>query len=258
MKRTRPRLRPSLVACGMLAVAAAATGACASDNAPAQIRPGDARFDMPAFEDFEAQYTSSSSKTGAFTLQVRNVSEGAKIHIMDVIPMPDNVIVAFRSIDASSQQVEMSVGPYFAWGAEFMIQQATAEGYDLVRVPIGGGEPLRRIGETPLGGAVAHMFSPALAALMPMPVGARFQLADLEPRKDETMANVFADYEVVGREALALASGVRCECWVLETNASGMRSRLWVARSAPFVFKWHRDIGGSRELVSEVLGFRPL
>ena len=249
----------SILRCCAVAVMAGACSARPAISAePIDIKPGDERIDAPAFEDFEVKYGSSFSKTGAFTLQVRNVAGGAKTHIMDIIPGNDAVIVAFRMIDAKSQRIEFSAGPYFAWGQEYVVQQVSPEGYDLTRVPIGGGEPVRSTGALPNGGFIADTFSPTIAALMPMEVGAKFRLPLIEPRADQTMANVFADFEVVGKEKLDLESGVSCECWVIETNASGMNSRLWVSREAPFFYRWHRDIGGKRDFVSEVLSFEPL
>lgn len=245
-----------------IAVAAFMACACTPGGAnsaePVDIKPGDARFNPPAFEDFEVRYGSSFSKNGAFTLQIRNVAGGAKTHIMDIIPGEQAVIVAFRMIDAASQRVEFSAGPYFAWGQEYAVQQVGEEGYDVARIPIGGGDPIRKTGALEHGGYIADTFSPTLASLMPMETGAKFRLPLLEPKTDETFANVFADFEVIGREELILDSGLKCDCWLIEEKTSSMTSRLWVSREAPFFYRWHRDIGGQREFISEALSYRLL
>lgn len=244
--------------CLAVSMALMACAGAARSAEPIDILPGDERFKAPAYEDFEVRYGSTFSKNGEFTLQVRNVAGGTKTHVMDIIPGENAVVVAFRMIDSASQRVEFSAGPYFAWGQEFVVNQASNEGYDAVRIPIGGGEPARMTGELPLGGSIADTFSPTLASLMPMQTGAKFRLPIVEPRKDETFANVFANFEVVGREELILKSGLRCECWVIEGTTSAMTSRYWVSREAPFFYRWHRDIGGQREFISEALGFRLL
>lgn len=245
--------------CAVALFACACSGGSAISAEPIEILPGDARFKAPAFEDFEVRYGSTFSKNGAFTLQVRNVAGGAKTHIMDIIPGEQAVIVAFRMIDAASQRIEFSAGPYFAWGQEFVVQQASPQELDMTRIPIGGGEPVRQASALPHGGFIADTFSPTLAALMPMEAGTKFRLPLTEPRADQSMANVFADFEVIGREKLTLDSGVSCDCWIIEEKTSSMpKSRIWVSREAPFFYRWHRDIGGQRDFVSEVLSFKPL
>lgn len=244
--------------CAVVLFACACSDGPAISEEPVEILPGDTRFNAPAFEDFEVRYGSTFSKNGAFTLQVRNVADGAKIHIMDIIPGEQAVIVAFRMIDAASQRIEFSAGPYFAWGEEFVVQQASPQELDMTRIPIGGGEPVHQASTLPLGGFIADTFSPTLAALMPMEIGTKFRLPLTEPRADQSMVNVFADFEVLGREKLTLDSGVSCECWVIEEKTSAMTSHLWVSREAPFFYRWHRDIGGQRDFVSEVLSFKTL
>ena len=242
-------------------VAALACVACASVQAQdaLTILPGDARFRTPEFGDYEAVYTSASSKSGGFTLQARLADRGRRLSLVDIIPMKEDVIVAQRGIDLRTQRVEFSAGPYFAWGEEFVVAQAGGHSYDWARVPIGGGEPKRSSGEVAHDGYVTDLFSPTLAALMPMEAGTRFRLPIAYPRKGEFVSVEFDEYEVLRRERLDLPSGIGCDCWVIEKKAwSGATSRIWVAREAPFVFRRHRDVGGRRDFVSDVLAFHQL
>lgn len=223
------------------------------------ITPGSPLFDVPEISDYEARYNSSFSKTGEFTLQVRVTGDGKKLSMIDIIPGANVVIVAHRQIDIESQLEEFSAGPNFAWGPEFIVKQTTGQGYDWIRVSVGGGEPKRASGLVANGGAVSEMFSPLLAALMPMDVGSKFRLPAMYARKGEIASSEFDDYEVTGRESLQTASGLNCECWVIDKKTwGGSSERIWVAREAPFVFKRHRDIGGQRSFVSELTGFRVL
>ena len=64
-------------------------------------------------------------------------------------------------------------------------------------------------------------------------------------------------FEVVGTEDLSLASGYECDCTILEQKGPGESvTRFWVSREAPFVFRRHRDVGGQRDFVSDLLGFQ--
>lgn len=223
---------------------------------PDIIRPGDARIQSPAFEDFEAIYTSRFSKTGKFRLQVRNMADGAKIHAVDIIPGPDAVVVSQRVIDAASQKVEFRATPYFAWGPEFIVQrQYAGDAFHLTRVPIAPGEPISLNGEFEYGGAMSETFSPTLASLMPMESGAEFQLPVSVSYQDGEMANRLAQFKVIGRERIDTPSGRSCDCWVIESTNGPSVDRNWVAREAPFVFRWHRDIGGETEFAVELEGF---
>lgn len=242
-------------------------GATAASSQPAAedaqvILPGDSRLNTPPFDDFEAVYTSSSSKTGGFTLQARKTGDGKRLTLVDIIPMKDNVIVAHRNIDLATHRFESSAGPYFAWGAEIVVQQASPTAYDWSRIPIGGGEPKRVAGEMAGGGTFDDMFTPTLASLMPMAPGTKFRLPVAYPRKSEIVSSEFDMYQVLRREHLELPLGLSCNCWVIEKRAWGSeyksRELIWVSREAPFVFRRHRDVGGQRDFVSEVLSFRRL
>ncbi len=223
------------------------------------ILPGDGSFDTPEFEDYQAVYTSSSSKTGGFTLQARKTGDGKKLAIIDIIPMANNVIVAQRQIDLETHRAEFGAGPYFAWGQEFVVSGSDGENYSWTRIPIGGGAPTQMQGPIANGGYVSEMFSPTLASLMPMPVGATFQLPDSSPRQDETVSSQFDSYRVVRTETLTLDSGFSCECWMIEkTRGNGAIEHIWVARQAPFVFRRIRDVGGEREFTSDLLAFTEL
>lgn len=226
------------------------------------ILPGDARFKTPGFDDYEALYTSSSSKSGAFTLQVRRTGDGKSINMIDIIPMQESVIVAQRNIDFQTHRVESGAGPNFAWGGEYIVRNFGDKDYDWTRVPLRGGEPKRMMGEFQNGGAVSEMFSPTLASLMPMEVGTKFRMPAAYPRKGEFVSSELDEYQVLRKERLDLPSGLSCDCWVIEKKLWGnhyeSKEMIWVSREAPFVFRRHRDVGGKRDFVSDLLAFRPL
>ncbi len=225
----------------------------------ATIQPGDSRFDTPEFEDYQAVYTSSSSKTGGFTLQARKSGDGKKLAMIDIIPMTNYVIVAQRQIDLASHRAEFGSGPFFAWGQEFVVSSSDGTNYSWTRSPIGGGASKQMQGPIANGGYVSEMFSPTLASLMPMPVGAKFQMPEAYPRKGETVSSEFDQYEVLSKETLSLPSGLGCECWKIEKKTwNGMIEHIWVAREAPFVFRRIRDVGGQREFQSDLLAFTQL
>lgn len=233
-------------------------GALIADDGPA-ILPGDAAFYIPEFVDYEARYTSSSSKTGEFTLHVRLSGDGRKMSLIDMIPMENSVIVAQRQIDMASQRLEFSAGPYFAWGAEFIVSQSDGKTYDWARVPIGGGVPKRAEGAISHQGYVSEMFSPLLASLMPMDEGSQFRLPASYARQGEFVSSELDEYTVLRREKLDTPAGLMCECWLIEKrNWGGSTERIWVDRKAPFVFRRHRDVGGRRDFVSELTAYRAL
>ena len=223
------------------------------------ILPGDKRFKTPEFDDYEVVYTSRSSKTGGFTLQARKSGDGKKLSIVDIIPMQNNVIVAQRQIDLKSHRAEFSAGPFFAWGTEFVFGQADNRGYNWTRVPIGQGKPKQMVGEIKNSGYISEMFSPTLASLMPMDVGAKFRVPEAYPRKGDFVSSEFDEYKVLRKERLSLPSGLSCDCWVIEKKTwNGSTERIWVSREAPFVFRRIRDFGGRREFTSDALSFRKL
>lgn len=224
------------------------------------IHPGDKRFNPPAFDDFEVAYDSQTSKDGVFRVQAIKSGDGNKLSLIDIIPMESNVIVAQRQIDLNSFRSDFSAQPFFAWGQDFIIGQSNAENYDWTRVPIGGGEPIRMTGEIANQGYTNEMFSPTLAALMPMDVGSKFQIPEAYPRKGEFVSSEFDLYEVLKVETLELPSGISCECWVVEkTSWGGPVEHIWVSREAPFVFRRIRNVGDDRrEFQSDVLSFRYL
>ena len=223
------------------------------------ILPDASQFSLPAFKNYEVNYSSAMGKDAFFTLLAIKSLNGKKLVLIDIIPMKDNVIVAQRHIDMKTQHQEFSASPYFAWGSEFVVAQNTADNYDWNRVPIGGGEAARAQGELANGGGVDVMFSPTLAALMPMDVGSRFELPQIYPRKGGLVSSEMDQYQMLRKEQLELASGVSCECWVIERKSwSGSTTQYWVSREAPFIYRRHRDVGGPRDFVSDVLAFRLL
>ena len=252
------------IACGCLVAMTTSLQAQAQAQAQEQsgvleITPGSPLFKVPELRDYEARYNSSFSKTGEFTLQVRVTGDGKKLSMIDIIPGENVVIVAHRQIDVASQLEEFSAGPNFAWGPEFIVKQSNGKASDWTRVSVGGGEPKRAAGSVANSGSVSEMFSPLLATLMPMGVGSKFRLPAMYARKGEIASSEFDDYEVTGRERLETASGLSCECWVIDKKTwGGSLERIWVAREAPYVFKRHRDVGGSRSFVSELTGYRAL
>ena len=259
--RLFPILFLSLAACGadINGADAQENDAAAGSGAATTILPGDARFNTPAFDDYQAVYTSSSSKTGGFTLQVRTSGDGRKLSMIDIIPMQEYVIVAQRQIDLRTHRAEFGAGPFFAWGEEFIVSSSDGENYDWTRLPIGPGEPKQMTGEIAHQGYVSEMFSPTLASLMPMDVGAVFKVPEAYPRKGEFVSSELSEFEVLRKEQLETPSGLRCDCWVIEKRSwNGMTEQIWVAREAPFVFRRIRDIGGRREFASDLLDFQTL
>jgi len=246
---------------GALASVAVSSTTLATDPAPEidTILPGDARLSLPDFDAYEVEYTSAF---GRFINQVRpfQSDDGAKISVINLIHMPQGVIVDHRTIDRASLRMETFISPYFAWGQEHVTGRMDANGYDWVRTPLDGSEIIRIRGEWDTQGVFDGLgFSPTFAAFMPMEVGTRFQIPRDQARADGTLNAVMIEMEIIGREVLQLESGVRCECWVIEeTDTQGATHRYWIGREAPFLFRRHRDIGGPRDFVSEVLSYRPL
>ena len=79
-----------------------------------------------------------------------------------------------------------------------------------------------------------------------------------QPRADGTLGSSLLNFEVVGTESLSLPGGFECSCTILEQRDDrGSVTRFWVSRDAPFVYRRHRDIGGQRDFVSDLVGFRP-
>ncbi len=220
------------------------------------IRLSPEHFDVPEFSAYEVEY---GSAFGRFFNEVRpfELDGTPKISVLNLIDMPGAVIVDSRVLDGATLRLEHMASPFFAWGQEYAVGQSGPEGFEWVRIPLGGGEPLRSTGEAEYGGFVDDLgFSPTLAALMPMDVGATFRLPGLQARSDGTMGSTLLSYEVVGREPLRAVDGVACECWVIEQAAQDGVHRFWISREAPFLIKRHRDIGGPRDFVSEILSFR--
>lgn len=222
------------------------------------IRPGDARFDTPAFEDYEVKYNSRTSKTKFFTVQVRKTGDQKKISVVDIIPTDENIIVAQRQIDAVTHNFDFSAGPYLAWGTEFVVGKNSGEGYNWTRVPVGNSPSQNMSGKLENNGSVSEMFSPTLASLMPMAVGTVFTLPEVYPRKDEFVSSELDQYKVLRKEKLTLASGLNCDCWVIEKLAwSGNIDHIWISRNAPFEMRRVRDVGG-REFQSDASQYREL
>ncbi len=217
-------------------------------------------FDTPKFDAYEATYNSTSSVTGEFTLQVRPVPGEQAINLIDIIPTPSGTIVAQRNVDANTHRLQNSAGPYFAWGAEYITQNyATDKRYDWVRIPLAGGAPVHIEGGLEHGAPVSVMFSPALAAAMPMTVDSTFSLPATVPVQAGHVESSLVSYKVLRREALKTPAGIACECWVLEQQGQGASvTHYWVDRKAPFVFRRHRDVGGEREFVSDLQSYRKI
>lgn len=216
----------------------------------------DLAIDVPDFEPYEVEYASGS---GRFFHQVRpfRLDGVDKISIINIIHMPNGVIVDSRGMDRATLRLDYMMTPYFAWGQEYAVAQFNGPHYEWLRVPLGGGEPTRLSGESEYGGFVGELgFSPSFAALLPLPTGTRFSMPVTQPRADGTVDAVLVTYEIVGRETLRLDSGLGCECWILEGDSNGSVTRFWVSREAPFVYRRHRDIDGPRDLVSDALSLR--
>ena len=237
--------------------ALALPAAQAQDARPIEV--GSDAFTSLDIPDYEARYNSSSSKTGEFTLQVRRSGDGKKLAMIDIIPMENAIIVAQRQIDLASQLQEFGAGPYFAWGPEFIVSSTDGTNYDWTRIPVGGGEPVRMTGDIAHGGYTSEMFSPLLASLMPMEVGSKFQLPAFYARQGDRVSSELDTYEILSREPMDTASGLSCNCWLIEkTPWAGGVERIWVDQKPPYVFKRHRDVGGSRSFVSELTAYRKL
>lgn len=217
-------------------------------------------FDTPNFDAYEATYNSTSSITGEFTLQVRPVADEQAINLIDIIPTPSGTIVAQRNVDANTHRLQNSAGPYFAWGAEYITQNYLADKrYDWVRVPLVGGAPVHIEGELEYGAPVSVMFSPALAAVMPMTVDSTFSLPATVPIQAGHVESSLVNYKVLRRETLKTPSGIACECWVLEQQGQGDTvTHYWVDRKAPFVFRRHRAVGSEREFISDLQSYRKI
>jgi hypothetical protein len=226
---------------------------------PSVLEPGRQQMVVPRFEPYEAEY---GSAFGQFLNQVRSFSlnQAAKISILNLIDMPTGIIVDHRVLDASTLRMELMVSPYFFWGQEILVAQSSAQTVDWTRVPIGGGAPARHTAPVQYQGYFDDvLFGPTLAALPGLQTGAAFQLPLPVASADGGVAAVPVTLTVVGRETLRTPAGPTCECWIIEQKAAGgFATRFWVATQAPFVFRRHRDIGGPREFVSELIGFRPL
>ncbi len=242
-----------------LATEASAQPASASSDAIETILPGDERLRTPEFEPYEVEY---GSAFGRFYNQVRKFrgEGGDKISVLNIIEMPNGVIVDHRTIDAKTLRIETFNSPYFAWGPEFVFMRATEKKYDLVRVPISGGEPIYATGDLDHNGYFDSLgFSPTFAALPQLDTGAKFQLPKDQPRKGGTVDVVLSSFEVIGVERLELASGVSCDCTVIqETSQGGAIHKYWISDQAPFLIQRHRDVGGKRDFVSAVISFTPL
>ena len=252
-----------LTACltGALLSLGVSASALSDEHAPDSqvILPGDDRLSLPEFEAYEVEYTSAF---GRFINQVRPFQgdDGAKISVINLIHMPQGVIVDHRTIDRDSLRMESFISPYFAWGQEHVTGRMDASGYDWVRTPLDGSDVIRIRGEWDTQGVFDGLgFSPTFAAFMPMEIGTRFQIPRDQAQADGTLNAVIIEMEIIGRETLEMESGLQCDCWVLEeTDALGATHRYWIGREAPFLFRRHRDVGGSRDFISDVLSFRPL
>ena len=256
---------PAALALALVACSAGVTQSAQAETSAAEARdvitilPGDERLQTPDFEAYEVEY---GSAFGRFFNQVRKFKgeDGDKISVLNIIEMPQGVIVDHRTIDTKSHRLETFNSPYFAWGEEFVFMRATVDKYDLVRVPISGGEPIYSTGEFKHNGYFDGLgFSPTMAALLPLEIGTKFQMPKDQPGKDGSLDSVLSSYEVIGTEQLNLPSGVSCECTVIqETSANGTIYKYWISDKAPFMIQRHRDVGGKRDFISKVIKFEPL
>lgn len=213
--------------------------------------------DVPQFDPYEAEYTSAF---GRFLHQAWPYSTDgrSKVGVINTITMPNGVIVDSRSFDRANLQIDYMTSPYFAWGEEYVVAFFQGTQYRWTRIPIGGGEPVVLRGTSEHGPFVDDLgFSPAFAGLLPLPVGTTFTMPVPSPQADGTVGGSLLEFEVVGSESLSLPGGHSCACTILEQTGPGESvTRFWVSREAPFVFRRHRDIGGPRDFVSDLLGFR--
>lgn len=246
------KIKNRAVAFAVAAFSTACAGAQSSEVTT--IYPGDERISVPEFTGYEAEYTSAF---GRFINQVRPVGDDW-ISVINLIDMPNGVIVDHRGIDRQSLRMEFFHSPYFAWGQEYVVGQMDESGYDWTRVPMEGGQGQRTSGEWNTNGVFDDLgFSPTLASMMPLEVGAQFAIPRHFPRVGGNIDVQLIEMTVVEREILVLDSGVECNCWVIEeVDNAGARHRYWIDRQAPFLFRRHRDIGGQRDFVSEVMSFR--
>lgn len=223
------------------------------------IIPGDDMLNTPEFDSYEVEY---GSAFGRFYNQVRKFTDqsGDKISVLNIIEMPQNVIVDHRTIDAETLRMETFNSPYFAWGPEHVFMRMSENSYDLIRVPADGGDLIQSTGKLDNNGYFDGLgFSPTMAAILPLDVGTKFQMPKDQPRKDGTVLSVLANYEVVAKEQLKMPTGVDCDCWVIqETASNGSIHKYWVSQSAPFLIRRHRDVGGKRDFISDVISFNPL
>jgi hypothetical protein len=223
------------------------------------ITPGDSRLHTPEFDPYEVEY---GSAFGRFYNQVRKFTDqgSEKISVLNIIEMPQGVIIDHRTIDAATLRIETFNSPYFAWGKEQVFMQSAADKYSLVRIPIDGGDPIHSTGTLENNGYFDSLgFSPTLAAILPLDVGTKFQMPKDQPRKNGSVVSVLANYEVVAKEKLNLPSGVSCDCWVIqEISENGSIHKYWISQTAPFLLRRHRDVGGKRDFISDVITFRSL
>jgi hypothetical protein len=223
------------------------------------ITPGDSRLHTPEFDPYEVEY---GSAFGRFYNQVRKFTDqgSEKISVLNIIEMPQGVIIDHRTIDAATLRIETFNSPYFAWGKEQVFMQSSADNYSLVRIPIDGGDPIHSTGALENNGYFDSLgFSPTLAAILPLDVGTKFQMPKDQPKKNGAVVSVLANYEVIAKEKLNLPSGLSCDCWVIqETSENGSIHKYWISQTAPFLLRRHRDVGGKRDFISDVITFRSL
>ncbi|MEM7417408.1 MAG: hypothetical protein AAF389_18090 [Gemmatimonadota bacterium] len=214
-------------------------------------------IDVPDFEPYQAEYTSAFGRflheAWPYALDGR-----PKVGVVNTIVTPEGVIVDSRSFDRGTLHIDYMTSPYFAWGQEYVVALFQGSQHQWTRVPLGGGEPVVLRATSEDGPLVDDLgFSPAFASLLPLEVGTSFSMPVPRPLADGTVGSALMTFEVVGTEHLSLASGYACDCTVLEQKGPGESvTRFWVSREAPFVFRRHRDVGGQRDFVSDLLGFQ--
>lgn len=246
-------------ALGLCLVGPAVSPALGQSDDGAQAIVAGSQLDMPEFADYEAHYESAFSTTGAITMQLRRFANGTKLNMIDIIPTEQSVIVATRNINLASNVIEFEVGPYFAWGQEYVVRMSNGAGYSMTRIPFDGSAPIHSQGQLEHGGMMFDMYAPTLAAMLPADVGTSFQLPLGSPTRENNLIADPTTYDVVRTERLELDSGISCDCTVIrKNNPGGSTDLFWVSRTAPFIYRWHRDIGGPREFVSELQAFRTL
>lgn len=214
-------------------------------------------IEIPDFQPYEAEYGSAFGRF--FNRAWPYVRDGrSKLSVVNTITTPNGIIVDSRSFDRTTLQIDYMMSPYFAWAEEYVVALFGESGFQWTRIPIGGGDPITLRGESDAGPFVDDLgFSPAFAGLLPLPVGRRFTMPVPRPIADGTVGSRLLEFEVVGTASLELSSGFSCECTVLEQTGPGDSvTRFWVSREPPFVYRRHRDIGGPRDFVSELLDVR--